>query len=176
MEFTDTEQAIRDVFRQYMTNELEPRTEAFESGEESIFPFMRKMIKDLGLDTAMGQGDNDGSAGERAAKEPMAEDEDARSLAAFAQTQLGGPVSARCQCGQALPRRSRNQGRHGGHTHPRRVRLHGGVQGRAADARCNAARVGWRHNRNPDPHDRPSHPRRVRIAALSRALIRGIRS
>ena len=67
-EFTDTRQAIRDVFRQYMTNELEPRTEAFESGEESIFPFMRKMIKDLGLDAAMGQGDSDGSAGQRAAK------------------------------------------------------------------------------------------------------------
>jgi hypothetical protein len=60
MEFTDTEQAIRDVFRQYMTNVLEPRTEAFESGEESIFPFMRKMITDLGLEAAMGQGDNDG--------------------------------------------------------------------------------------------------------------------
>ena len=104
MEFTDTQQAIRDVFRQYMTNELEPRTEAFESGEESIFPFMRKMTKGLGLDAAMGQGDSDGSAGQRAAK--------------------------------ALPRRSGYQGRQGGHP----------------------------------------HPRRLSIAALSRALVRGIRS
>ena len=93
MEFSDTQQAIRDVFRQYMTNELEPRTEAFESGEESIFPFMRKMIKDLGLDAAMGQGDSDGSVGERAPKEPSVEDEEERSLAAFAQTQLIVEVS-----------------------------------------------------------------------------------
>jgi hypothetical protein len=88
MEFTDTQQAIRDVFRQYMTNELEPRTEAFESGDESIFPFMRKMIKDLGLDAAMGQGDSDAAARDSAPNEPSAEDEESRSLAAFPQTQL----------------------------------------------------------------------------------------
>jgi alkylation response protein AidB-like acyl-CoA dehydrogenase len=94
MEFTDTQQAIRDVFRQYMTNELEPRTEAFESGEEPIFPFMRKMIKDLGLDAAMGHEDSDGSMGASDAKEPSAdEEEEARSLAAFARTQLIVEVS-----------------------------------------------------------------------------------
>jgi alkylation response protein AidB-like acyl-CoA dehydrogenase len=93
MEFTETQQAIRDVFRQYMTNELEPRTEAFESGEESIFPFMRKMIKDLGLDAAMGQGDDSGGSADSATKEPSAEDEENRNLAAFAQTQLIVEVS-----------------------------------------------------------------------------------
>ena len=32
-----------------MTEQLEPLTPAFESGEQPIFPFMRKMIADLGL-------------------------------------------------------------------------------------------------------------------------------
>lgn len=87
MELTDSQRAIRDTFRKYMINELEPRTPAFESGEESMFPFMKKMIGDLGLDVLAdtlerpggantGNGDSDGG------------DPEMRALRDFAQTQF----------------------------------------------------------------------------------------
>jgi alkylation response protein AidB-like acyl-CoA dehydrogenase len=82
MQLSDAQSSVRDLYRRYMTAELEPRTPAFESGEEPIFPFMRKMIDDLGLDAgaegpAEGGGESDAEA-----------DAELRSLVRFAQTQL----------------------------------------------------------------------------------------
>ena len=89
MELTETQRAIRDVYRQYMTQELEPRTAAFESGEESVFPFMRKMIKDLGLDVAMEQMLSGGDSAKNKDKtEKPSDGEDMKALADFAQAQL----------------------------------------------------------------------------------------
>lgn len=89
MQFTETQNAIRDMYRSYMTNELEPRTEAFESGEESVFPFMKKMIKDLGLDVAVDQMFNsDDSSGKKDENGKPAGGEDMKALADFAQAQL----------------------------------------------------------------------------------------
>ena len=34
MQLTETQRSVRDLYRRYMTAELEPRTPAFESGEE----------------------------------------------------------------------------------------------------------------------------------------------
>ncbi len=89
MQLTETQNAIRDMYRSYMTNELEPRTEAFESGEESVFPFMKKMIKDLGLDVAVDQMFNsDDSSGKKDENGKPAGGEDMKALADFAQAQL----------------------------------------------------------------------------------------
>jgi alkylation response protein AidB-like acyl-CoA dehydrogenase len=49
MELTETERAVRDQFRRFMTTELEPKTGAFESGAELPYALMRKMIGELGL-------------------------------------------------------------------------------------------------------------------------------
>jgi alkylation response protein AidB-like acyl-CoA dehydrogenase len=75
MGLDDMQQVIRDQYRRYMTTELEAVTPAMESGEVLPFPFVRKMIRDLGLDTGM---DLEGGR----------EDPEARSLAAWARTQL----------------------------------------------------------------------------------------
>ncbi|MBE9537848.1 MAG: acyl-CoA dehydrogenase family protein [Proteobacteria bacterium] len=89
MQLTETQNAIRDMYRSYMTNELEPRTEAFESGEESVFPFMKKMIKDLGLDVAVDQMFNsDDSSSAKDESEKPTGGEDMKALADFAQAQL----------------------------------------------------------------------------------------
>jgi alkylation response protein AidB-like acyl-CoA dehydrogenase len=80
MQLTDAQSAVRDLYRRYMTAELEPRTPAFEAGEEPIFPFMRKMIDDLGLDAGAEVLAGAGRRGE--------EDAELRALARFAQTQL----------------------------------------------------------------------------------------
>jgi len=82
MPLTDAQSSVRELFRSYMTAELEPRTPAFEAGEEPIFPFMRKMIDDLGLDA--GAEGPMGSGGESDAEA----DAELRSLVRFAQTQL----------------------------------------------------------------------------------------
>jgi hypothetical protein len=89
MQLTETQNAIRDLYRQYMTNELEPRTAAFESGEESVFPFIRKMIVDLGLNVAMDQMlDSGNSASGIDKKVDSAGGEEMKALADFAQAQL----------------------------------------------------------------------------------------
>jgi len=46
--FTPEQIGLRDHFRKYMMNELDPRTPDFEKGE-SPYPFMKQMISDLGL-------------------------------------------------------------------------------------------------------------------------------
>jgi alkylation response protein AidB-like acyl-CoA dehydrogenase len=69
------QQAIRDQYRKYMMTELEAVTPAMESGRELPFPFMRKMVRDLGLGPEAGVEDAD-------------EDPEMRSLVAWARTQL----------------------------------------------------------------------------------------
>ena len=87
MELTDTQLSVRDLYRRYMTEELEPRTPAFEAGEESMFPFMKRMIGDLGLD--MGADELARTGGKPAREEGGAEsDPETRSLMRFAQSQL----------------------------------------------------------------------------------------
>jgi alkylation response protein AidB-like acyl-CoA dehydrogenase len=86
MHLTDTQLSIRDAYRRYMTAELEPRTGAFEAGEESIFPFMQKMIADLGLDVGAAELERGGvrERGPRGGEEAAELD----ALVQFAQTQL----------------------------------------------------------------------------------------
>jgi alkylation response protein AidB-like acyl-CoA dehydrogenase len=78
MQLTDAQSSVRDLYRKYMTAELEPRTPAFEAGADPIFPFMKKMIEDLGLDAAADEPGGDGAE----------TDAELRSLVRFAQTQL----------------------------------------------------------------------------------------
>jgi alkylation response protein AidB-like acyl-CoA dehydrogenase len=49
IQLTDMERAIRDQFRKYMENELKPLTEQLESQEILPFPFIKKMVAELGL-------------------------------------------------------------------------------------------------------------------------------
>ena len=86
MQFDDSQLAIQSLYRRYMTEQLEPLTAGFESGE-SVFPFMRKMIDELGIAAgaeALGKSDAVRS-GSSDSSEP---DPEARALADFAQTQL----------------------------------------------------------------------------------------
>lgn len=54
MELTDTERMLRDTFRQYFTQELEPLVSRMESGELLPYDAMRAMHRALGLDAMMG--------------------------------------------------------------------------------------------------------------------------
>ena len=72
MELNDTQLAIRDQFRKYMENELEPATPAMESGAELPYPFMQKMCSELGFGPELSAGD----------------DEESRALAGWARTQM----------------------------------------------------------------------------------------
>ncbi|MBW2420807.1 MAG: acyl-CoA dehydrogenase family protein [Deltaproteobacteria bacterium] len=49
VQFTDMERGIRDQFRKYMEHELKPLAEQLESQEILPFPFIKKMVADLGL-------------------------------------------------------------------------------------------------------------------------------
>ena len=49
VQLTEMERGIRDQFRRYMENELKPLTEQLESQEILPFPFIKKMVADLGL-------------------------------------------------------------------------------------------------------------------------------
>jgi alkylation response protein AidB-like acyl-CoA dehydrogenase len=75
MQLSDMQHAIRDQYRKYMMTELEAVTPAMESGEALPFPFVRKMVRDLGLGPGAGLEDAD-------------EDPEVRALAAWARTQL----------------------------------------------------------------------------------------
>ncbi|GBD25888.1 Acyl-CoA dehydrogenase, short-chain specific [bacterium HR30] len=46
-----TERMIRDTFRAYFEEQLEPLVPAMERGEQLPYPFMRRMHRELGLDT-----------------------------------------------------------------------------------------------------------------------------
>lgn len=47
---------LRDTFRTYFQEQLEPLVPAMERGEELPYPFMRRMHQDLGLDSFIGTG------------------------------------------------------------------------------------------------------------------------
>lgn len=49
-----TERMIRDTFRTYFREQLEPLVPAMEDGEELPYAFMRRMHRELGLDTFLG--------------------------------------------------------------------------------------------------------------------------
>ncbi|MDD9933355.1 MAG: acyl-CoA dehydrogenase family protein [Myxococcales bacterium] len=84
MELTAGMRAVRDQFRRFMTEELEPRTAELEAGE-SPYPLMRRMVEQLGLgDRADGLG---GGGGSRDATDKESDPELAE-LMAYAQTQL----------------------------------------------------------------------------------------
>ena len=51
-----TERMLRDTFRTYFQQQLEPLVPAMERGEELPYPFMRRMHQDLGLDSFIGTG------------------------------------------------------------------------------------------------------------------------
>jgi hypothetical protein len=87
MQLDDSQLAVQNLYRRYMTEQLEPLTPGFESGAESIFPFMRKMIEDLGIGSAADALERSG--GERGNSSDSADpDPEARALADYAQTQF----------------------------------------------------------------------------------------
>ena len=49
MHLTDSQLAVQSLYRTYMIEQLEPLTADFESGKVSVFPFMRKMVDELGI-------------------------------------------------------------------------------------------------------------------------------
>lgn len=49
-----TERMLRDTFRTYFQEQLEPLVPAMERGEELPYPFMRRMHQELGLDSFIG--------------------------------------------------------------------------------------------------------------------------
>ena len=65
-ELTDTERMLRDTFRGYFTNQIEPHVPAMERGELLPYDLMREMHRALGLDqmmASMGAGGGGGSTG-----------------------------------------------------------------------------------------------------------------
>ena len=87
MQLDDSQLAVQSLYRRYMTEQLEPLTADFESGEVSVFPFMRKMIDELGIAAgaeALGRTGGSGSSSS-SSSDP---DPEASALAEYAQTQL----------------------------------------------------------------------------------------
>jgi hypothetical protein len=84
MQLTESQKAVRDQFRRFMTAELGPRTEALESGAETPYPLMKRMIRELGL------GGNAGRVGGEAPRAPgeSAPDPELRALLRYAATQI----------------------------------------------------------------------------------------
>ncbi|MFQ5515420.1 MAG: acyl-CoA dehydrogenase family protein [Myxococcota bacterium] len=56
MWLSETECLLREQFRRYLAAELEPMTAQLESGEELPYPFLRRMVADLGLAEPHGEG------------------------------------------------------------------------------------------------------------------------
>jgi hypothetical protein len=83
MQLTDGQRAIRDQLRRYMTTELEALTPELENGTVLPYPFMKKMIRDLGLDRAAGAAEGGSRRAERPGGDP---DDD--GLMRYARTQL----------------------------------------------------------------------------------------
>ena len=93
VQLSEMECGIRDQFRKYMENELKPLTEQLESQEILPFPFIKKMVADLGLapdadwlEETGGVKRGNGSAG-------PADDEETRQIVAFAGNQLTIEIS-----------------------------------------------------------------------------------
>ncbi len=53
LELPDTERMLRDTFRAYFTNEIEPHVPKMESGELLPYDLMRRMQRGLGLDAML---------------------------------------------------------------------------------------------------------------------------
>ncbi len=87
MQLNETQKAIRDQFRRFMQQELEPRTPAFESGQELPFGLMKKMVEQLGLAAGAEQMGRERPAGEAGNAKGEA-DSQMKSLFRFAQNQL----------------------------------------------------------------------------------------
>lgn len=84
MQLSESQRAVRDQFRRFMTTELAPRTEALESGAELPYPLAKRMIRELGLS---------GNAGRVAGEAPRAPgdpgpDPELRALLRYAATQI----------------------------------------------------------------------------------------
>jgi len=76
MQLTDTERLLRDTFRGYFTEQLEPHVPAMEHGERLPYDLMRSMQRSLGLDAmfaspAAQPGADGASAGARAARQSL---------------------------------------------------------------------------------------------------------
>ncbi len=67
-EFNDTQRMILDMFRQYMSNELEPLIDGIEDGKIPVFDPLRKMMDTLGLRGQMQGMDFDTQIGSPAKK------------------------------------------------------------------------------------------------------------
>src|SRR4051794_1418366 len=85
MRFDETQLAIRDNFRRFMTKNLEPVTYALESGALLPYPLMKRMIDELGLAAAPPLFERSGAAG---AGDTLPRDPAAAALAGFARTQF----------------------------------------------------------------------------------------
>ena len=83
MQLDDSQLAVQSLYRRYMTEQLEPLTPDFESGEVSVFPFMRKMIDELGIAAGAEALERTGGSGGESSSTP---DPEARTLADYAQT------------------------------------------------------------------------------------------
>jgi alkylation response protein AidB-like acyl-CoA dehydrogenase len=62
LELNESQRMIKQTFRKFMEKEVEPRAEAIESGEETAFPLIKKMIADLDMMSMYGAsmgGDDD---------------------------------------------------------------------------------------------------------------------
>jgi alkylation response protein AidB-like acyl-CoA dehydrogenase len=87
MQLSDMQRAVRDQYRRYMSTELEAITPRLESGEDLPFPFMKRMISELGLSqgvsarTAPGGAEPGPGAGEE-------DDPEMRELIRYARTQV----------------------------------------------------------------------------------------
>lgn len=88
MPLTDMQRTVRDQFRKYMETELDAKTEAFESGAELPFPFMKKMIGDLGLDRGADALERTGGAGGGDGGGEDDGDSEMQEFLRYAQTQL----------------------------------------------------------------------------------------
>ncbi|MBW2389860.1 MAG: acyl-CoA dehydrogenase family protein [Deltaproteobacteria bacterium] len=87
MQLDDSQLAVQSLYRRYMTEQLEPLTADFESGEVSVFPFMRKMVDELGIAAGADALERTGGS-EKSSSGSSDPDPEARALADYAQTQF----------------------------------------------------------------------------------------
>ena len=90
VQLTDMERGIRDQFRKYMETELEPLTKQLESQEILPFPFIKKMVSDLGLAPDADWLEETGGVRSADGSAAPADDEDGemQQIVAFAGNQL----------------------------------------------------------------------------------------
>jgi alkylation response protein AidB-like acyl-CoA dehydrogenase len=95
VQLNDVERGIRDQFRKYMENELKPLTEQLESQEILPFPFIKKMVADLGLAPDADWLEETGGlkSGKGSATPADDGDEETKQIVAFAGNQLSIEIS-----------------------------------------------------------------------------------